>query len=249
MFDIGSSLREARLRQGSDLIEAEAATKIRSKYLRALEEERFEVLPAQTYVKGFLRSYADYLGLDGQLYVDEFNSRYVIGELEDGPVIRTSRSTARARAHRKAESRVLVAALAGIAVVTALVVVAWKWGGQEPRTIPNLGEGPAAGGQAQQPAPSRPGVATPAVRLQLSATGGNSWIAVYRKSPSEDLVFAGTLERGRSMTFSGRQQLWIHVTTPENVRARINGDRSLLPGRRAPLVLRVTTRGFRLVSS
>jgi hypothetical protein len=247
VFDIGSSLREARLRQGSDLVEAEAATKIRSKYLRALEEERFEVLPAQTYVKGFLRAYADYLGLDGQLYVDEFNSRYVTGELEEGPVIRTSRSTARARAHRKAESRVLVAALAGIAVVTALVVVAWKWGGQEPRTIPNLGESPSTSGQAEQQGQS-PAVAPRAVRLELSATGGNSWIAVYRASPSEDLVFAGTLERGRSMSFSGKQ-LWIHVTTPENVRARINGDRSLLPGRRAPLVLRVTTRGFRLVSS
>ena len=41
------------------------------------------MLPAQTYVKGFLRSYADYLGLDGQLYVDEFNSRYVRGRLEE----------------------------------------------------------------------------------------------------------------------------------------------------------------------
>jgi cytoskeleton protein RodZ len=246
VFDIGSSLREARLRQGSDLVEAEAATKIRSKYLRALEEERFEVLPAQTYVKGFLRSYADYLGLDGQLYVDEFNSRYVTGEIEEGPVIRTSRTTARARAHRRAESRVLVAALAGIAVVTALVVVAWKWGGQEPRTIPNLGEGPATGGQVQQGQVRVP--AKPAVTLDLSAVGGNSWIAVYRNSVSGEYVFAGTLERGRSMRFTGKQ-LWVHVTTPENVRARINGDRSLLPGRRAPLVLRVTTRGFRLVSS
>ena len=81
MFEIGNSLREARLRQGLDFSEIEQATKIRGKYLRALEEEQFEVLPAQTYVKGFLRSYSDYLGLDGQLYVDEFNSRYVRGEL------------------------------------------------------------------------------------------------------------------------------------------------------------------------
>ena len=43
------------------------------------------MLPGQTYVKGFLRSYADYLGLDGQLYVEEFNSRYVRGELEEEP--------------------------------------------------------------------------------------------------------------------------------------------------------------------
>src|SRR5215831_16412063 len=83
MFEIGTSLREARLRKQVDIAQAERGTKIRAKYLRALEDEQFELLPAQTYVKGFLRSYAEYLGLDGQLYVDEYNSRYVIGE--DGP--------------------------------------------------------------------------------------------------------------------------------------------------------------------
>ena len=77
MFEIGNSLREARLRQSLELTEAELATKIRGKYLRALEEEQFDLLPAQTYVKGFLRTYAEWLGLDGQLYVDEYNSRYV----------------------------------------------------------------------------------------------------------------------------------------------------------------------------
>ena len=65
--------------------DAEHGTKIRGKYLRALEEERFELLPSHTYIKGFLRSYADYLGLDGQLYVDEYNSRFVVGE-EEAPV-------------------------------------------------------------------------------------------------------------------------------------------------------------------
>ena len=77
VFEIGNSLREARLRRGVDFAQAEVATKIRGKYLRALEDEQFELLPAQTYVKGFLRTYAEYLGLDGQLYVDEFNSRFV----------------------------------------------------------------------------------------------------------------------------------------------------------------------------
>src|SRR5438445_6703277 len=82
MFEIGSSLREARLRQTLDFPEIEQSTKIRGKYLRALEDEQFDLLPAQTYVKGFLRSYAEYLGLDGQLYVDEYNSRYVVGDVE-----------------------------------------------------------------------------------------------------------------------------------------------------------------------
>ena len=56
MFEIGNSLREARVRQQLELGEVELATKIRARYLRALEEETFDALPAQTYVKGFLRS-------------------------------------------------------------------------------------------------------------------------------------------------------------------------------------------------
>ena len=81
------------MRRGIEFAQAEQATKIRSKYLRALEEEHFELLPSETYVKGFLRTYADYLGLDGQLYVDEFNSRFVTDDRE-----RPRRSSAARRA-------------------------------------------------------------------------------------------------------------------------------------------------------
>ena len=93
MFEIGNSLREARERRGIDFAQAELATKIRGKYLRALEDEQFAMLPAQTYVKGFLRTYAEYLGLDGQLYVDEFNSRFVSGGDEHEPRVRRSQAT------------------------------------------------------------------------------------------------------------------------------------------------------------
>ena len=79
MFEIGNSLREARTRKGLDFPELETGTKIRAKYLRALEDEEFETLPSATYVKGFLRTYADYLGLDGQLYVDEYNVALRLG--------------------------------------------------------------------------------------------------------------------------------------------------------------------------
>jgi cytoskeletal protein RodZ len=125
MFEIGSSLREARLRQGLDFPELEQATKIRAKYLRALEEEQFDLLPAQTYVKGFLRSYADYLGLDGQLYVDEFTSRYVVGE--DDSMLRPRRSPP-PRTGPRMQSRAVILALVGIALVATLVIVAWKAG-------------------------------------------------------------------------------------------------------------------------
>src|ERR671927_1654065 len=105
MFEIGTSLREARARRKLSYDQVEAETKIRAKYIRCLEDEDFDVLPSGTYVKGFLRTYADYLGLDGQLYVDEYNSRYVVGE-EEEPVLRPRRSSA-GRAHRQVESRVV----------------------------------------------------------------------------------------------------------------------------------------------
>ena len=125
MFEIGSSLREARLRQGLDFPEIEEATKIRLKHLKALEAEQFDVLPAQTYVKGFLRTYAEYLGLDGQLYVDEFNSRYANGEEEATPVARNSGQPL----GRRVESRAVLFAVLGIAAVTALVIAAWRSAG------------------------------------------------------------------------------------------------------------------------
>ena len=76
MFEIGPALREARERQQLSYSQVEEGTKIRSRYIRALEEEDFAVLPGPTYTKGFLRAYADYLGLDGNLFIDEFNSRH-----------------------------------------------------------------------------------------------------------------------------------------------------------------------------
>ena len=125
MFEIGNSLHEARSRRGIDFPEAELATKIRGKYLRALEDERFELLPAQTYIKGFLRTYAEYLGLDGQLYVDEYNSRFGGGDDSES---RARRSAARPqRRNRRIETNVVLISLAAIAVVTVVVIAAWNF--------------------------------------------------------------------------------------------------------------------------
>ncbi|HZC28457.1 MAG TPA: helix-turn-helix domain-containing protein, partial [Gaiellaceae bacterium] len=76
MFEIGSSLREARVRRGLDLAQVERDTKIRGKYLAALEDDEFDVLPGPAYARGFLRTYADYLGLEGHRFVDEYHSRF-----------------------------------------------------------------------------------------------------------------------------------------------------------------------------
>ena len=240
MFEIGSSLRDARLRQGLDLADAERATKIRTRYLEALEDERFEILPAQTYVKGFLRSYAEFLGLDGQLYVDEYNSRYVGDDEEPGVAPRRQTAT---HAQRRVESRALVFALAGIAAVTALVIVAWKWGGEQTPRVPNLRSGPpAAAPTAARRAKRAPTAAKrrPWIRLTLTAARGDSWLSVRR---GRNVLFVGTLRRGTTREWVG-PRLRVNAAAPHALVARIDRKRARIPRGADPAVLVATRRGI-----
>ena len=81
MADIASQLRAARTEAGIDIATAEYATKIRAKYLRALESGDWGALPEETSAKSFLKTYADYLGLDGRALVEVFKAGQVsVGE-------------------------------------------------------------------------------------------------------------------------------------------------------------------------
>ena len=65
-------MKRTRTRQKLDIRTVEAEIKVRTKYLRALENEEWDVLPGPAYAKGFLRTYAQFLGLDGDALVDEY---------------------------------------------------------------------------------------------------------------------------------------------------------------------------------
>ena len=222
MFEIGNSLREARLRQQLDFPDAEHGTKIRGKYLRALEDERFDVLPSHTYVKGFLRSYAEYLGLDGQLYVDEYNTRFVSGE-EELP-LRTRRvPAARRRKSERRESNIVLLALISIGLVTALVIAAWRFGGAEPQDVQGLQQTTTAAA-----APSTPAPVSGRARLEVIATKGDSYVIARKGGAIGQVEFSGTIEQGQRQRFEGRI-LWLQVRSPGNVLVRLNGNRVKLP--------------------
>ena len=219
MFDIGSSLREARLRQELDFPELEERTKIRPKYLRALEDERFDILPAPTYVRGFLRSYAEALGLDGQPFVDEYNSRFTVGD--EYAVVRTRRVPVQRHERSTRESRMAVGALLAIAILTALVIAAWRFGGPEEQPVPGLGTQGAATAQVGQSGGR--------VNLVVRARDGASWMEVRQGSIAGRLLYSGTLERGQRKTFTGRRSLQLALAVPDNVTVRVNGNREELP--------------------
>src|ERR1700755_1479119 len=76
MAEIGPLLRETRMRERIDITTVESAPKIRAKYLRALENEEWDLLPGPTFVRTFLRTYGDYLGLDSKMLVEDYKQRY-----------------------------------------------------------------------------------------------------------------------------------------------------------------------------
>jgi hypothetical protein len=228
MFEIGNSLREARVRQGLEYPQIELATKIRAKYLRALEDEQFGILPAQPYVKGFLRTYAEYLGLDGQLYVDEYSSRFVAEDFNEVPARRMS---PRIRQERSVERKVLLLALAGIAAVTALVIVAWKYGGGE-SGVPSV--------VTQQTTPPAPDVS----ELRLTGIGSGTYVEVRRASPTGAVLLQGTVPPRKVEVLNGTR-FWLYVRRPRGVRVTLGGKPVSLPAGKNLRVIVTPTRTAR----
>ena len=107
------------MRSHIDITEVEKATKIRAKYLRAMENEEWELLPGPVYVKSFLRTYSDYLGLDSRMLTDEFKHRY---ERPSAPDQRPMSSLARDRERRSQPPRRRLPPWVPIAVVIAAVI-------------------------------------------------------------------------------------------------------------------------------
>ena len=205
MFDIGNSLRAARERQGLSYAEIEHATKIRAKYIRALEEEEFTVLPSDAYIRGFLRTYADYLGLAGDVYVEEYGSRFITSwrdELPPPPRARRIRPRERA-----VERRAVLLALAGIALLAALVFVAFRYGGGTQKT-------PGVGTRRQQTAR--------VPELTLRGVGRGTYVEVRRGGPSGRVVLQGTVARGSIQRLGGRS-FTVLVRTPRDVRITFDG--------------------------
>jgi hypothetical protein len=230
VFEIGNSLREARERQGLGYPEIELATKIRAKYIRALEEEDFTSIPGDAYIRGFLRTYADYLGLDSDVYVDEYASRFITSWRDELPPRPERRRVP--RRERPIERRAVLLVLAGIVVVTALVFAAW----QIPGSSTN---GPGTGGGKQKKRQS-----APVRQLVLRGVGRGTYVEVRRNSASGKVDFQGTIGAGETKLAGDR--FYLLVRRPTGLRVTLDGRPVALPARHN-LRVRVTPQRTTLI--
>jgi cytoskeleton protein RodZ len=219
MLEIGSTLQKARTRQGLELQDAAEATRIRVKFLAALEGERFGELPAEVYARAFLRTYADYLGLDSELFVAELNARIVASRPPPPPPPPEPRFTL-PRLDRR------LAALLGAAAALLIVgLVGWHYGdGSSKRTgSPSASRvAPAHKAIARRPATPKLADSSAIGRLVLVAARGDCWLSVRMGSREGRVLYEGMLREGDSLPVAG-ERLWIRIGAPWNLEARLNG--------------------------
>jgi cytoskeleton protein RodZ len=226
MPEIGETLREARMRQRIDMSEVEAATKIRAKYLRALESEEWELLPGPTFVKTFLRTYADYLELDSRLLVEEYKQRF---ERPAGVEL-TPLNLRRQPRRRRMAPRIgpgLVVAL-GIVVLLAALYALGRLGEDDEPAPPTRvespqpsprGSGDGDGERRREREPERERRRPTRVSVRIAATG--TVYVCMEDARGRPVIDEQTLEAGqRTRTYRGRR---FRVTFGnENASMRVN---------------------------
>ena len=173
MPEIGETLRETRMRRRIDMTEVEAATKIRAKYLRALENEEWDLLPGPTFVKTFLRTYAEYLDLDPRLLVEEYRQRFERPTTQDLTPFRRERPGRQRQRRRRPIGPFIVVGLGIFIVLGALYILGRQGPDQdEPDTVSTPTATPSATATPTRTSkPKRKKKAAPArVSLRLTAT-------------------------------------------------------------------------------
>jgi cytoskeletal protein RodZ len=210
MPTIGDSLREARMRQHLDIADVEAKTKIRAKYLRALENEEFGMLPGPTFVKTFLRTYAEALGLDPQALVEEYRGTYE--PREEIEALQPLGPTAVARDRRRVgppRGPWVAIGAAVVGVIAVLAVIGLVSGGGDDNSSSSNGQ---TNTQAQKPKKKqKPKQETPATpkTVTLRVTPSNQVYVCLDSGAGSDIVFEGILDAPR--TFRGGHLLRVNL--------------------------------------
>lgn len=226
MFEIGNTLREARVRRKLTLQQVEEDTKIRVKYVQAMENEEFDVMPGSTYVMGFLRTYSSYLGLDPEVIVGEYRSRGLRSSEPPEPFGGSS-IIGPPRSHR-GRNTVLFVAVVCLLVLGVIYVLGLRDGvdqGTPPTQPEPLGIASPSASASAKPSPTPSVTAKPVVDGELRvSTTADSWFEVRKNDADGEVLFSGTVTQGKTKVFVS-EVLWLRLGSPSNVRLRIEGRR------------------------
>jgi cytoskeleton protein RodZ len=261
MDEIGSQLREARMRLRIDTGEVELRTKIRAKYLRAMENEEWDLLPGEVYVRSFLRTYADFLGLDSRALLDEFRRRYESpSDHEPPPIAPPSRERRERELRRQAGGGFRIppwAIVLAVLVIVAGVLYLVGRGNNNPSS-----SGPANAshttttkhhshhlrhkGRRHHVVTKRPRVPS-TVTVSLTATSTESTLICLENAQGHELV-DGTYASGDTIPKGTAKKLLLTVESP-SVTIKANGKTITNTATDAPVTYRITPTGHTVITT
>jgi cytoskeleton protein RodZ len=225
---IGEALRSAREAQGKSVEDAAAATRIRPSYLEALEREQFEQLGGNVYAKGFLRSYAKFLGIDPAPLLDAYRAQ----ERPDAPLsVHAPTAIRGGPAGGRRGPTWLAVAIACVSII--LVVSLWSLLRASPD--PTAAQGPlapepattvaGAAGTSAPPTTARPVQRGVTVTLRYNA---RSWTRV---TADGKIFFEGTPGPDERRTFRAKRSIDLILGAPAGVTLTVNGKDLGVPDR------------------
>ncbi len=224
-MDIGNVLKEAREEKGLTLDVVEQKTNIRKKYLQALEDENFNIMPGRVYAKGFLRNYAGFLGLDPNPLLHAFDEKNPVPEVEEVQVPNTLISM-----ESKGRTRFWVLGLIVVALIVLFAYNPTLFVDNNPDT-PNISQQSNEQNSTQPPPNSNSPTVEPTtgttpqeeqgVRIVLDVVDQTSWMSVEVDGVQ---VFQGILAAGESREFKGEERINVRLGNPGVVEVEYNGE-------------------------
>lgn len=218
---IGQELKSARLKKGLDLTEIEEALKIRLRFLQALEKNEFDILPGPAYVKGFIRSYAKYVGLDPQALIEEYKAiQPAVASSKAEPI----NGTFKFNKKKKASLRSFTIPAALITIVFFMTIFLAYLGYQDSLQSQKLEDKKFVDKQLKQlekPAKHKKkkkkhkkvAKKTNLFKIRLVAEKP-TWIRIRAKNKT---IFSGYLKRSKKLTFISREPLEVMAGRGSNI--------------------------------
>jgi cytoskeleton protein RodZ len=208
---LGEFLRRERELRHISLDDVAERTKISRRYLEAIEEERYDRLPGETFVRGFIRSYAQSVGLDP---VDTLLMYSQSRMVHEAPSLRTAR-TPPAR-HAWNERTVLWLLMAGVVIVGGVLM-----------SVVGFLEGPSLLRLTSTPRPDHASPPAGSAPLILTAIAdSDTWVRVtIDGQESQDMV----LRAGKAAKWMGRERFLVSIGNARAIRLRLNGRDLTMP--------------------
>jgi len=232
--DIGNKLKEARAARGLTLEVVEQETKIRRKYLNAMEEGQFHILPGPIYAKAFLKNYAKFLNLDLEEIMETYDRQFP-AETVPEVVPTTPASTSPGHVRKNASGKPRPWLYFAVAVIITGLAFSVYYGvlgaafrsANKPKGEPAPWTSLQPDGQAQTPAgqPQAPGQILPTrtngINMVLNVKNAESWIRVDADGSP---VFQGIVPAGQSKNFDAREKIYIRLGNAGVVEVLVNGQ-------------------------